>query len=173
MDGFKKRLILIISISLSIILILGGLFYYFYNDILKRVVKINSYRQEVVSRATILNRIQLLENEYTKSLAYFQKLREALPTETEMVGIEEILKNLADQNDLNLSFRFGLLNEKTEQEPKNYSFNLILSGKKNNILKWLDGFQALNYVIRIDQIELTQTGPEGYNAKILGRVYLR
>jgi len=67
MDGFKKRLILIISISLSIILILGGLFYYFYNDILKRVVKINSYRQEVVSRATILNRIQLLENEYTKS----------------------------------------------------------------------------------------------------------
>jgi len=85
----------------------------------------------------------------------------------------EILKNLADQNDLNLSFRFGLLNEKTEQEPKNYSFNLILSGEKNNILKWLDEFQALNYVIRIDQIELTQTGPEGYNAKILGRVYLR
>ena len=53
MDNFKKRLTLILSISLSIILILGGLFYYFYSDISKRVVKINSYRKEVASRATI------------------------------------------------------------------------------------------------------------------------
>ena len=173
MDNFKKRLTLILSISLSIILVLGGLFYYFYSDISKRVVKINSYRQEVASRATILNRIYLLEGEHTKSLIYFEKLKDALPTETEMVSLEEVLKNLAGQNDLNLSFRFGLLNEETEQEPKNYSFNLILSGEKNNILKWLDGFQSLDYVIRIDQIELTQTGSQGYNTKILGRVYLR
>ena len=37
MEDFKKRLILTISISLSIILVLGGLFYYFQNDILKKV----------------------------------------------------------------------------------------------------------------------------------------
>ena len=173
MNDFKKRLILILSISLSIILILGGLFYYFYSDISKRVVKINSYRKEVASRATILNRIYLLEGESAKSLGYFEKLKDALPTETEMVGLEEVLKDLAGQNDLNLSFRFGLLNEATEQEPKNYSFNLVLSGGKDNILKWLDGFQSLDYVIRVDQIELTQTGSQEYNTKILGRVYLR
>ncbi len=173
MDSFKKRLVLILSISLSIILILGGLFYYFYSDISKRVVKINSYRQEVASRATILNRIYLLEGEHTKSLVYFEKLKNALPTETEMVSLEEVLKDLASQGNLSLSFRFGLLNEATEQEPKNYSFNLILSGEKNNILKWLDGFQSLDYIIRVDQIELTQTSSEEYNTKILGRVYLR
>ena len=173
MDDFKKRLILILSISLSTILILGGLFYYFYSDISKRVVKINSYRQEVASRATIFNRIYLLEGEYTKSLVYSEKLKDALPTETEMVSLEEVLKNLAGQNDLNLSFRFGLLNEATEQEPKNYSFNLVLSGGKDGILKWLDGFQLLGYVIRVNQIELTQTSSEEYSTKILGRVYLR
>ena len=135
MGDFKKRLILILSVSLSIILVLGGLFYYFHNDISKRVIKINSYRQELASRVSILNRIYVLEQEYTKSLPYFEKLAEALPTETEMVNLEEILKDLAGQNDLNLSFRFGLLNEATEQEPKNYSFNLILTGEKNNILK--------------------------------------
>jgi len=173
MNNFKKRLILILSISLSTILILGGLFYYFYSDISKRVVKINSYRQEVASRATIFNRIYLLEGEYTKSLVYSEKLKDALPTETEMVSLEEVLKNLAGQNDLNLSFRFGLLNEATEQEPKNYSFNLVLSGGKDGILKWLDGFQLLGYVIRVNQIELTQTSSEEYSTKILGRVYLR
>jgi Tfp pilus assembly protein PilO len=177
MGDFKKRLILTISISLSIILVLGGLFYYFHNDILKKVTKINSYRQELVSRVSILDRIYVLEQEHTKSLPYFTELKEALPTETEMVNLEEVLQDLAGQNDLNLSFRFGLLNEATEQEPKNYSFNLILTGEKGNILKWMDGLQKLNYTIRVDQIELTQTGSSGiesyYSAKILGRVYLR
>jgi Tfp pilus assembly protein PilO len=177
MRDFKQRLILILSISLSIILVLVVLFYYFYNDISKKVVQINIYRQEVVSRATILNRIQSLEQEYTKSLPYFEKLNEALPTETEMVSLEEILQNLASENNLDLSFRFGLLNEETEQEPRNYSFNLILSGEKNGILKWIDGLQKLSYTIRIDQIELTQTNSKGdksyYSVKILGRIYLR
>jgi Tfp pilus assembly protein PilO len=173
MDDFKKKLILILSISLSIILVLGGLFYYFYNDISKRVIKINAYRQELASRASILNRIYVLEQEYKRSLPYFEKLTEALPTETEMVNLEEVLKNLAGQNDLDLSFRFGLLNEATEQEPKNYSFNLILTGEKNNILKWMDGLQKLNYTIRVDQIELSQTSSQEYSTKILGRVYLR
>lgn len=177
MGDFKKRLILILSISLSIILVLGGLFYYFRNDISKRVIKINSYRQELASRASILNRIYVLEQEYKKSLPYFAKLTEALPTETEMVNLEEVLKNLAGQNDLDLSFRFGLLNEATEQEPKNYSFNLILTGEKDNILKWMDGLQKLNYTIRVDQIELSQTSfgesKSYYSVKILGRVYLR
>ncbi len=177
MGDFKKRLILILSISLSIILVLGGLFYYFCNDILQRVTEINSYRQELASRASILNRIYILEQEYTKSLPYYEKLTEALPTETEMVNLEEILKDLASQNDLNLSFRFGLLNEVTEQEPKNYSFNLILTGEKDNILKWMDGLQELNRIIRVDQIELSQTSSSGsksyYSVKILGRVFLR
>jgi len=173
MNDFKKRLILILSISLPIILVLGGLFYYFYSDISKRVVEINSYRQEIASRTTILNRIYLLEGEYTKSLVYFEKLKDALPIETEMVSLEKVLKDLAGQNDLNLSFRFGLLNEATEQEPRNYSFNLVLSGEKDNILKWLDGFQSLDYTIRVDQIELTQIDFQGYSTKILGRIYLR
>jgi len=173
MEDFKKRLTLTISISLSIILVLGGLFYYFHNDILKKVTKINSYRQELASRVSILDRIYVLEQEHTKSLPYFTEIEKALPTETEMVNLEEVLQDLAGQNDLNLSFRFGLLNEATEQEPKNYSFNLILTGEKVNILKWMDSLQKLNYTIRLDQIELTQTSSQGYSAKILGRVYLR
>jgi len=46
-------------------------------------------------------------------LPYFIELEKALPTETEMVNLEEVLQDLAGQNDLNLSFRFGLLNEAT------------------------------------------------------------
>lgn len=164
-------------ISLVIISISGGLLYYFRADIMKRVEKINAHKKELTARDDILNRIHQLEQEETLSSAYLDQLKNALPTESEMVRFEEILQNLASKNNLNLSFRFGLLNEAKDLEPKSYSFNLVLSGTKASILKWLEEFKNLIYRTRLEQIELTQTKTEGnnvfYDVKILGRVYIR
>lgn len=176
MDDFKKRLIFISILLLVVILISGGLFYYFHQDIIKKTKQIDSSKKELASRSTILNRIYLLQREYEASVPYLEKLKNALPTETEIVNLEESLKNLAEQNNLDLSFRFGLLNEGSEQEPKNYSFNLVLSGKSDNILKWFDGFQKLTYSLRLEQIELISSDSQEdklYRVKILGRIYLR
>ncbi|MFA5386719.1 MAG: type 4a pilus biogenesis protein PilO [Candidatus Paceibacterota bacterium] len=177
MVDFKKRLTTSLLISLGIILILGGVFYYFRADILKRVEKIEIYQKELAARSNILNKIYELEKEQSLSLAYVDQLKKALPLESEMVRLEQILQDLAKKNNLNISFRFGILNEATDQEPQSYSFNLILSGNKTSILNWLEEFQSLNYIIRLEQIEFTQTNKEEnniiYDVKILGRAYLR
>jgi Tfp pilus assembly protein PilO len=177
MIDFKKRLIRILITSFVIILVLGGLFYYFRFDIIKRVEKINTYRKELSSREAILTRIRELEQQQSLSLAYIDQLRTALPTETEMVRYEEVLQNLASQNNLNLSFRFGSLNPAKDDEPQSYSFNLVLSGEEIYVLKWLEAFQDLDYISRLEQIELNQTrkgeNNVSYDVKILGRVYLR
>lgn len=177
MIDFKKRLIRILIISFIIILVLGGLFYYFPSDISKKVDQISVYQKELASRETILTRIHELEEQQLLSLIYIDQLRMALPTETEMVRYEEVLQNLASQNNLDLSFRFGTLNPEKDDEPQSYSFNLVLSGEKIYILKWLEAFQNLSYISRLEQIELNQTSREGnnffYDVKILGRVYLR
>jgi len=177
MIDFKKRLIRILIVSFIIILVLGGLFYYFRSDIAKKVEQVNVYRKELVSREAILTRIRELEKQQELSLIYIDKLRTALPTETEMVRYEEVLQNLANQNNLNLSFRFGTLNPGKDNEPQSYSFNLVLSGEKTYLLRWLKEFQNLNYISRLEQIELSQTKTEGsalfYDVKILGRVYIR
>ena len=111
-------------------------------------------------------------------MVYLDQLRNSLPTETEMVKYEEILQNLANQNNLDLSFRFGTLNPEKDDEPQSYSFNLVLSGEQTFILKWLKAFQNLHYISRLEQIELTQTeaaenGSSSYDVKILGRIYIR
>jgi hypothetical protein len=76
-----------------------------------------------------------------------------------------------------LSFRFGALNSAKDNEPQSYSFNLVLSGEETYILKWLEAFQNLDYISRLEQIELNQTRKEGnnvfYDVKVLGRVYIR
>jgi len=70
-----------------------------------------------------------------------------------------------------------VLKEATDQEPQSYSFNLVLSGGKTSVLNWLEEFQNLNYLIRLEQIEFTQNRDEDNNVffdvKILGRIYLR
>jgi len=177
MIDFKKRLTESLVISLAILLILGGLFYYFRADILKRVEKIENYQKELAARCDILNKIYELEKEQSLSLAYLDQLEKALPTESEMVKLEQVLQDLARKNNLNISFRFGVLNEATDQEPQSYSFNLVLSGGKTSVLNWLEEFQNLNYLIRLEQIEFTQNRDEDNNVffdvKILGRIYLR
>ncbi|MDD3098510.1 MAG: hypothetical protein PHU82_01625 [Candidatus Pacebacteria bacterium] len=178
MIDFKKRLIRVLVISFIIILVLGGLFYYFRSDILKKVDQINIYQKELVSQEAILTRIHELEKQQAQSLVYLDQLRNSLPTETEMVKYEEILQNLANQNNLDLSFRFGTLNPEKDDEPQSYSFNLVLSGEQTFILKWLKAFQNLHYISRLEQIELTQTeaaenGSSSYDVKILGRIYIR
>ena len=177
MSDFKKSLIKILVISLIFILALSGLFYFFYTKIVKRVAQIENYKKELVQRGDILNTIYELEKEESLSLVYLNQLQKTLPTESEMVIFEKVLQNLANQNNLNLSFRFGLLNEAKDSEPKSYSFNLILSGTKISILKWLTEFKDLAYRTRLEQIELTQTQSGGeasyYDIKILGRVYIR
>lgn len=177
MKDFKKNLIILISVFLFVVAGLGLLFYYFRNDIAQSVVSINTYRQELAARAMILDSIQSLEQQFAASQQYAKRLEAALPTEAEMVSLEEVLQNLSQQDDLDLSFRFGVLNEKTDQEPKSYSFNLVLKGKIDGILRWMEGLQELDYIIRLEQIEWNQVGIIGgdsyYNVKILGRVYIR
>lgn len=177
MSDFKKSLIRILVVSLIFILALSGLFYFFYSKIVKRVAQIQSHKKELVQRGDTLNTIYELEREESLSLAYLSQLQKTLPTESELVVFEKVLQNLANQNNLNLSFRFGLLNEAKDSEPKNYSFNLILSGNKASILKWLTEFKNLAYRTRLEQIELTQsqskTESSYYDIKILGRVYVR
>jgi len=180
MEGFRKKLLLLLIISLSLFLVAGLLLLFSMRDINKKVEEANNYQQELIRRGAILDRIQSLERETQKADLYSDSLNNALPSETEVISLESKLKNLASIYNLNnLSFRFGTLNSPQDNEPKSYSFNLIIDGKLSSLLNWLDAFQKLPYSFHLEQIEITQTSPLGsqtvaaYNIKILGRVYLR
>jgi Tfp pilus assembly protein PilO len=180
MEGFRKKLIFLLIISLSLFLVSGLLLLFSIRDINKKVKEANNYQQELTRQGAILDRIQSLERETQKANLYLDSLNNALPNETEVIALESKLKNLASLYNLNnLSFRFGTLNSPQDNEPKSYSFNLIVDGQVDALLNWLDAFQKLPYSFHLEQIEITQTSPlssqtvAAYNIKILGRIYLR
>ncbi|NMB92402.1 MAG: hypothetical protein GYA31_02150 [Parcubacteria group bacterium] len=173
MENFKKKFIILILTSIGIFLIAGLLLFLLMKDINKAVIKAQQSQQEIAHRTAILDRIQTLEREANIAHLYTNSLNQALPTEDQITSLDNTFKNLATSNNINLSFRFGNLNQATEQEPKNYSFNLVLDGHITSILNWLDAVEKLPYNFRLTQIEINQTAANNYNVKILGNVYLR
>lgn len=180
MEGLRKKLIFLLIISSSLFLVSSLLLFFSIRDVNKKVGEANNYQQEITRRGAILDRIQNLERETQKANLYLNSLNNVLPNETEVIALESKLKNLVSLYGLNnLSFRFGTLNSSKDNEPKNYSFNLIVDGQMDALLNWLDAFQKLPYNFRLEQIEITQTSLSSsqtvavYNIKILGRVYLR
>jgi len=179
MDNFKKKLTLLLIIGLGIIAISLGFLYYFQHNISRKVALISTYKIQTEARSTILDRIRILDRESKEAQPYLEKLTKSLPSETEMVRLEGVLKDLARENNVSLSFRFGLSNQGQNGEPNSYAFNLVLTGKEKDILKWIDRFQNLAYSIRLEQIEFSQVSPGAtgnntdYTVKILGRIYLR
>jgi len=180
MEGFRNKIIVLLIISLSLFLASGLLLIFFMRDINKKVEEANNYQNELMRQGAILDRIQSLERETQKADLYSSSLNNALPSESEVITLESKLKNLASlYNVSNLSFRFGTLNSPQGNEPKSYSFNLIIDGQVDALINWLTAFQRLPYSFHLEQIEITQTSPSTshataiYNIKILGRIYLR
>ncbi|MGC8651360.1 MAG: type 4a pilus biogenesis protein PilO [Minisyncoccia bacterium] len=180
MEGFRKKLVFLIVMSLSLFLVAGFLLFYFMKDIGKKVEETNVAQQEILQKSELLDKIQKLEKESQEAEPYFNLLYQALPTEQEVISLEGKLKNLASIYNLNnLSFRFGTLQEVQNNEPKSYSFNLLIEGKADSLMNWLTTFDRLPYTFRLEQIEMTQSSPLSgrnpavYKIQILGRIYLR
>ena len=179
MPNFRKKLILLLLAGLGVVAISLALLYYFQQSISKKVNLITNYKRQLSARTTLLDRIRLLAKESKEAQPYLARLKNSLPSETEMVGLESALQRLAKKNNLSLSFRFGLANKPQGKEPSSYSFNLVLAGKETDILNWLSDFQNLPYSVRLEQIEFRQMNPgatgenTSYTVKILGRIYLR
>ncbi|MFA7295335.1 MAG: hypothetical protein WC042_01675 [Candidatus Paceibacterota bacterium] len=177
MINFKKILLIRIFLIIGLIGACGGIFYYIQKDIAKTVTAITLRKKEVFLRGRVLTNVENLEKEKKEALPYLENLKKALPTESETVGFEDVLKTLAAKNGLTLSFRFGVLNKETEGSKKSYNFDLIASGPKKGILNWLKDFQELPYTVLLEKIEIIETGQKeldaNYEAKILGKIYLR
>lgn len=188
---FQKRIITIITLAMVLIIGLILLFIYFRDDIAKTNKRIEQYKIDLNNRQLIIERIQILEKELKDAEPYLLKLKQSLPTEVETVNLESQLKSLANKYNLNFSFRFGVLNKETENEPQSYNINLTISGRFDNLMKWLEEVNKIIFSLRLEKIEINQTSPSfitkikkggqtitqltpaSYEIKIVGRIYLR
>lgn len=175
MIPFQKKVLFKVTFT-AILLALSGVCVYFFTKKINQVIKqTDLLKQELEKRSSLVSQIQKLEQEKLEASPYFTALQQYLPTESEAIKFEEKLQELATENHLDLSFRFGALNTKEDQDSKNYSFDFILSGKQKDILQWFQNVENLPYAFSFEKIEFIEQsfGGGAYTVKVLGRIYLR
>lgn len=185
MENYHKKMTILFATTLGVTLLMLGFSWYFMQDIKGQVKKINQYQLEIQNRNLLLDRINILERESQEAAQYKTLLQKALPSEIEIANFETIIKSLPSARNLNISFRFGTLEQTKENQPKSYGFNLIVSGTLNSLLNWLEEMYRLPYSFDFSQIEVTQISPVGdtsknininnlqYKIQIIGNIYMR
>lgn len=182
-NNFQQQFLLRIFLYLCVIFVLILSLFYLRNLITKKVEETAKNMEKVAERNTIIDQIEKLTKEKTEAAPYLISLQAMFPDESDLLNLEETLKNLAKQRNVGLAFNFGNLVPATETEPPNYGFNLVATGNINNLLKWLEDVEKLQFSFRFDKIELLQSLPSSlststpisavYDLKITGRLYLR
>jgi len=180
MEDYRRKMTTLILITVFTVFLMLGLIWHFMKDIEHQVKLVNQYQLEIQNRNSLLERINTLERESQLAKPYKDLLQKALPSEAEAVNFESIIKSLPSAKNLSISFRFGTLNQGSENQPKNYSFNLIVTGDLNSLLKWFEEMYRLPYSFNFSQLEITQVSSESnkipnsqYKVQILGNIYLR
>ncbi len=167
------RQFLWVIIALIVLLILC---FYFTKDIEQKISQIETIKNDLSLKESIFQKVTLWEEEWQKAQAYYPRLQEMLPTEKDLINLENKINNLDNNYPVQLSFRFGSKNTVTPDEPPSYNYSLTIGGKQEAVLSCLEGFQKLTPAIRIEQLELTKTSQaadEGIEIKLLGRIYLK
>lgn len=162
--------------NLLVTLILVLISFFLIKDINNQLKGIDLLKKDILNQELILLRSQVLEEESKKGDEYYNKLLTILPSEKELIKLEDNIKDLKGRYSVNLDFRFGSLNS-LANEPSSYNYSLILSGSKNEVLDCFKAFQKITPAIRIEQLEFRFLNPdhnkEEIELKALGRVYIR
>ncbi|MGB9763322.1 MAG: hypothetical protein ACPLW7_04960 [Minisyncoccia bacterium] len=180
MENYRRKITTLILTTVLIVVLLLVLIIYLMRDIKQKVKLINQYQLEIQNRNLLLERIDILERESRAAKPYEDLIKKALPSEAEVFNFESLVKSLPSAQNLNISFRFGNLNQTNDNQFKNYSFNLIVSGDLNSLLKWFEEMYRLPYAFNFSQIEITKNSvgqnkvnvPQ-YKVQILGNIYIR
>lgn len=157
------------------ILLLIGISLFLFKDIQNQLKKIDLIKKDIFNQELTLLRTQTLDEEWKKAEEYYNKLLSILPSEKDLLKLEENIKALSNRYPVNLDFRFGSLNS-LANEPLSYNYSLVLTGSKSQVLSCFKEFQKITPAIRVEQTELkfvsSDPNKDEVELKVLGRIYL-
>jgi len=179
-DRYQKQII-IRAIVLGVLMIALICGYFLMN---KQSDKISSHilehRQALAQRNSLLESLKKLEGDYNIIKDEFPVLYTYLPSNDQLINFSSQLKEVAGKDEVDLGLNFTIENAATGSEPKSYGFTLSLTGTTDNLIKYFTDVAKLNYIFKIDQIEMNKSGDNAaagiadkYTMSILGKVFIR
>ncbi len=174
MDGFKKRLLIELGITLVLIVALLWGISFFKGNINDYLAKITQARRTLADQTTRVYDEAILEAQYnSKAKNYLNVLQSAIPSYDEFINLNQLLQTVANQYQMTYAFSFAGETPPTQGSLGSVGYSLALGGNdirtSLSFLKAMEGFRYLN---TIDNVSL-RSDEKGFSMTFRGRVYYR
>lgn len=171
--NFKKRLVILLSISLLVITALVAAIIFMGLDIGSRAKKLGFLRADLNFRTRAIESITDLRSDYEKSKPYAGEIKNILPTQDQLVNFSRDMNLIANQNqvDLNLSLKGGgQLKTEAPTLQKN-DFGATAQGPLNNLINFLKAIKISRYFTTMNSLDLSGRGEGTFSIIINGQVF--
>ncbi len=153
--GFKKRLLIIIGVPLSICLLLAIALFFIGSDIAKKTEQIVESRVELVFRLQVTETLALLTKDAQQAQNYTAQLNSILPTRDQLVTFPRELGTIARQNKIDVSAVLGKENSSAGKLAQT-DFTITGQGTLDNFVNFLRSLGTGNYFINLRSVDMNK-----------------
>jgi len=138
------------------------------------VIQINRTTTQIQQERARLAALDRREENYRKLQSDYQSIKDrlsiidrALPDQDSFVASIVFLEREARNRKVGIEINFS---DQPEISDNLLSFNLKVSGKQNDVLKYLQALKASDYYLEMSSIQLNKAGPQG---QVAGEIIIK
>jgi len=154
MKTFRKRIIILIAVTLGSIAILSAMVLVLGKDIKERVDKITKNKSALLVRDLRIATLRNLSGQVDSVEKGFEVLAGILPEKDILINFPDAVRDMAIQTSVNHNFAFGTEQDSTQETSGTINFSLSLSGEFKNVVNFMKLFEDHPYVMSLGDIDL-------------------
>ncbi len=169
-QDFKKQLAIRISLTFGILLVLIGLIFYLASDIGNRSDSVFLKRSEVNSHSNEVRDLAKLRDSAKIAVPLMANLEKALPKRDSLFTLPRVFGDMASEEHLGFSFKFGDESKPSVQKPSQINFVMSLRGKYNDVQNFIAKIETSPYFITFESLDMIKSG-DTYSVSLGGEVF--
>jgi Tfp pilus assembly protein PilO len=159
--GFKKKLLIQVSIGLGAVLLLSIFMILLNMDINKQADAIEQIKMQLALRARTIELLTSSKGDVEKAGMLLTKMQKMLPTEADQISLPREMQRLGATYGVETEFGYiGAKQPATDQQLGSMKFRMSVIGAYDDIINFLSYFEAHQYIMPFEFVDLSRKGKD-------------
>jgi Tfp pilus assembly protein PilO len=167
---FRIRLLFHVGTTVSLLLIMVGVFLYLHADIKEKSDAIYGSRSDLYAQAQMIENYMSLKEDSVRAESALRKLQSVLPDKDGLYEAKAAFEQMARLRGVAFNWRFGEEQAATKTEPGNVSLEIITQGGYNEVVLFLQDIENSSFFINIIGADISRQGSQT-NAVITAKIF--
>ncbi len=176
--GFKKKLLIQISIALGVLVLLSIFIILLNIDINKQAEEIEQIKMQLALRARTIELLTSSKSDVEKANMLLGRMQQMIPTEAELIALPREMQRIGKTYAVDTDFRFiGSQQDGTDQQLGSMKFTISIIGAYDDILSFLEYIEGHRYIMPFEFVDLSRIkdkdGTDKFSLIANGTLYIK